>query len=343
MFNITKRIGTLAAAASLALISTQALAKDTTLVLSSWLPPKHPIVTGAIKPWAREVSKVTEGRVTVRILAKPLGPPPAHFDMAQRGIADITYGLHSFTTDDRFTRSRIGQFSFLADDAISGSKAFWNVYGGTLEGQKEHEGTKLLGLFMHGPGVLHNTVREVKTVADLEGMKIRVPGGYVSNLLSNLGATTLFMSTGEVYEKLTRGVIDGVTFAEDALAAFKLSPYVKHTMKVPGGLYNTTWFLVANEGRWAEISPKDQAAIEAISGEAFAELVGTAWNSADEKGAKAGEKDGVNIHMASDEVIAAIKESTLAAEATWAAAIAADGYDGKAALEAFRAATGVEF
>ena len=55
----------------------------------------------------------------VRVLAKPLGAPPAHYDMAKEGVADITYGLHSFTKDDRFLRSRIGQFSFLGDDAVA--------------------------------------------------------------------------------------------------------------------------------------------------------------------------------------------------------------------------------
>lgn len=60
----------------------------------------------------------------MRILDKPLGSPPAHFDMARDGIADITYGLHSFTEDHRFNRARLGQFSFLGDDAIANSKAY---------------------------------------------------------------------------------------------------------------------------------------------------------------------------------------------------------------------------
>ena len=61
------------------------------LVLSSWLPPKHPVVTGVIEPWAQQVADATEGRVTVRVLPKPLGPPPAHYDLAADGVADITY------------------------------------------------------------------------------------------------------------------------------------------------------------------------------------------------------------------------------------------------------------
>lgn len=316
---------------------------DTTLALSSWLPPRHPIVVNAIKPWANEVSEVTEGRVKVRILAKPLGAPPAHYDMAAEGIADITYGLHSFTTDDRFERSRIGQFSFLGDDAVSGSKAFWNVYSGTLDAQAEHEGVKLLGLFVHGPGVLHNNVRPINALADIEGLKVRVPGGYISDLMSDLGAETLFMSSGEVFEKLSRGVIDGVTFTYEALTAFKLTDDLKYTTRVPGGLYNTTWFLVMNEGAWDGISEADRAAIDAISGVAFAERVGTAWNGADEKALEAIAEAGIEITDAPAELLESIKSMASAREAAWAEAVAEDGFDGAAALTELRTQTGVEY
>ncbi|WP_254437923.1 TRAP transporter substrate-binding protein [Ruegeria arenilitoris] len=330
-------------ATAIALSFASSVMAETTLALSSWLPPRHPIVSGAIKPWAKQVEEVTDGRVTVRVLAKPLGPPPAHYDMAADGIADITYGLHSFTTDDRFTRSRIGQFSFIGDDAVAGSKAFWNVYTGPLEAQKEHQGTKLLGLFVHGPGMLHNNVRKIETTDDFAGLKIRVPGGYISDLMSGMGSTTLFMSSGEVYEKLSRGVIDGVTFPYDALAAFKLTEDVKYTMKVPGGLYNTTWFMVMNEDKWNEISPEDQAAIEAISGEAFAALVGEAWIGADEKGSAAAEKAGIEVYDAPAAVVDAIKSQAADAETAWSEAISTDGYDGAAALQELRKQAGVDF
>jgi TRAP-type C4-dicarboxylate transport system substrate-binding protein len=325
----------------LSALGTAAAAQD--LVLSSWLPPRHPIVVNAIDPWADEIEEVTEGRVSVRVLARPMGPPPAHYDLAADGVADITYGLHSFTTDDRFERSRIGQFSFLGDDAVSGSTAFWDVYADTLDAQAEHEGTKLLGLFVHGPGVLHNNVRKIETTDDIEGLKIRVPGGYISELMEDLGATTLFMSSGEVYEKLSRGVIDGVTFTYEALTAFNLTDDLQYTMRVPGGLYNTTWFLVMNEDKWNEISPEDQAAIEEISGRAFAERVGEAWNAADEAALQEIKDAGIEISDAPQPVLEEIKSIASDYEQQWADSIADDGFDGTAALEEMRAKTGVSY
>lgn len=313
------------------------------LVMSSWLPPRHPIVVNAMQPWARQIAEVTDGRVTVRVLARPLGEPPTHFDLARDGVADITYGLHSFTTDDRFQRSRIGQFSFLGDDAVAGSKAFWSVYSGPLEAQKEHEGTKLLGLFVHGPGVLYNNVRKIETKADIAGLKVRTPGGYIAELMNDLGATTLFMSSGEVYETLSCGVIDGVTFTYEALTAFKLTNDLKYGMTVPGGIYNTSWFLVMNQAKWDAIAPEDQAAIEAISGQAFSELVGKAWNDADAAAMTVITDAGIELTPAPAPLLEEIKADAAGYEKAWSDAIAEDGYDGTAALAEFRNQTGVAF
>lgn len=309
------------------------------LIMSSWLPPKHPVVVNAFEPWAEEVEKVTDGRVTVRIMGKPLGSPPAHFDMARDGIADITYGLHSFTEDERFNRAKLGQFSFLGDDAIASSRAYWAIYGGELNAAEEHEGTHILGLYMHGPGLFHNNVRKIGTPADMEGLKIRVPGGYVADLISALGATPLFMSSPEVYEKLSRRVIDGVTFTYEAMTAFNLVDDIKYSMTIPGGIYNTTWFFVVNEDRWNSLSEEDRAAIDAISGAAFAERIGQAWNDAD---AAAREEigDRVEFYEASPEVRAAIREKATALEDQWAESLG-EGYDGTAALAGFRKMTGV--
>ncbi len=316
---------------------------ETELVLSSWLPPRHTIVVNAIKPWARQVSEVTDGRVKVRILAAPAGAPPAHYDMAADGIADITYGLHSFTTDDRFLGSRIGQFSFLAEDAVSGSRAFWDVYTGQLNAEEEHEGVKLLGLFLHGPGMLNNGTRKIEQPSDLDGLKIRTPGGYIADLMGDLGATTVFMSSGEVFEQLSRGIIDGVAFPPDGVTSFKLTDYLSHSMTIPGGFYNTSWFFVMNEGKWDEISPEDQAAIDAISGPVFADAVGAAWDASDIESIEEITEAGIEIHEASPAMVDAIKQAAAAREAEWAEAVAATGADGVAALKAFRAQTGVEY
>ncbi|GGB37144.1 ABC transporter substrate-binding protein [Roseibium aquae] len=343
MLSKTRLSGLASLVAFTAASLTAGAASATELVLSSWLPPKHAIVTNVMEPWAEQVAEATDGRVTVRILPKPLGPPPAHYDLAADGIADITYGLHSFTKDDRFLRSRIGQFSFIGDTATEASKAYWEVYGGTLDAQAEHQGTKLLGLFVHGPGLFNNNLRKIETPEDFAGLKIRTPGGYIADLAQELGVTTQFMGPGEVYEKLSRGVIDGVTFPVEALKAFNLTDHLKYSMEIPGGIYNTSWFLVMNEGVWDGLSDADKAAIEKVSGAAFAEMAGKAWDASDEAGAAFIAETDIEVYQAPAAVTEAIKAIAAKKEAEWAEAVAQSGFDGAAALAEMRAKTGVAY
>lgn len=313
----------------------------TTLTFSSWLPPKHPIVVNAFEPWAEDVAKATDGRVRIRIFPKPLGGAPAHYDMARDGVADITYGLHSFTPGDRFLLSRLAEFSFLGDKADETSVAYWNQFEKSLAAANLHEGVHTLGVFTHGPGVIHNNVRPVRTAADLKGLRFRVPGGYVSDLMGRLGVTPLLAPSPEVYEMLSKKVIDGVAFTLEAVTAFKLADHLKHTTTVPGGVYNTSWFFVMNQGKWNALADPDKDAIAKLSGEAFARRVGKAWIAADDAALEKIRAAGIEVIGADPGFVTDLVTHTSALEAAWAKQAEGRGVDGQAALKTFRAATGV--
>ncbi|WP_035692705.1 TRAP transporter substrate-binding protein [Azospirillum halopraeferens] len=334
--------GAALAAAGVSLAMPRPARAATTLTFSSWLPPKHPIVVNAFEPWAEDVKTATDGRVRVRILPKPLGGAPLHFDMARDGVADITYGLHSFTPGDRFLLSRLAEFSFLGNDAAELSVAYWNQYTERFAAAGEHAGVHTLGVFAHGPGVLHNRVRPVRVPDDVKGLKLRVPGGYVSDLMGRMGATPLLAPSPEVYEMLSNGVIDGVTFTLEALTAFKLTDHLKHSTTVPGGIYNTSWFFVMNQAKWNGLEDRDKEAITTLSGEAFARRVGKAWIDADIAAMDRIKAAGIAVIDAEPAFVSALAGHATALEAAWAdEAQAKRGVDGRAALAAVRAATGI--
>ena len=112
-------------------------------------------------------------------------------------------------------------------------------------------------------------------------------------------------------------------------------------MRVPGGIYNTTWYVVVNEAAWREISLQDRAAIEAVSGEALAERVGRAWNDADMRALEAIRAAGIDIYDAPPPMLDAIRSLARELEARWTERVAAQGFDGLAALEALRRDTGM--
>ncbi|MGB0846278.1 MAG: TRAP transporter substrate-binding protein [Thiolinea sp.] len=320
---------------TLSLSSGLALADTTTLTLSSWLPAAHPIVANMIQPWADSVKEATEGRVEVKLLAKGLGHPKVHYDLARDGTADVTYSVHGYTPG-RFVMTKVAEFPFMGDSAEATSVAYWNVHEKHLAKAGEHKDVKLLGVFTHGPGAIHNSKKDVKAAGDLKGMKIRVGGGVVSEVAKALEATALLKPASKNYELLSHGVADGTFLPTESLPSFKITELVKHTTLVPGGLYNTSFFLVMNKDRFAGLSAEDQAAIDKVSGATFAKLAGKAWDAADAKGLEAIKAAGNSLTTADEAFVADIKKRTAHLEADWIKEADAKGVDGKAALEDMR-------
>ena len=77
---------------------------------------------------------------------------------------------------------------------------------------KNMENYKFYGLAYYESGArsFYNSKREVKTVADLKGLKIRVQKSKLMiDLVNTMGANATPISFGEVYDAISKGVIDG--------------------------------------------------------------------------------------------------------------------------------------
>ncbi len=327
---------TITMAASLLLGSASLASAATTLNLSSWLPPTHPIVADMIKPWMAAVEKESAGRIKINLLAKPLGAPPAHFDLAKDGVADITYGVHGYQPG-RFLLTKAVEMPFLGDSAEATSVAYWRMHKKHMEQANEHKGVKLLGLMTHGPGQMYNAKRPIKKLADLRGLKIRVGGGVINDVSKAIGATSLLKPAPKSYELLSNGVADGVFFPKESIKSFKLTKLIKHATLVPGGLYNTSFFLVMNPKKFSKLSQADQDAISRASGENFARIAGKGWDNADTAGVAAMKADGVAVITAGAGLIGEIKGATSSIEADWVKAAGGKGVDGASLMADLRA------
>ena len=307
-----------------------------TLLLSSWLPPKHPVVASIIKPWIAAVEAESGGELKIRILPKPLGAPPAHYDLAKDGVADITYGVHGYQPG-RFKLTAATELPFLGDSAEDVSVAYWRVYKKHLESVNEHEGTVLLGLMSHGPGVIHNNVRAINSVADMKGLKFRVGGGVAGNAAKALGVTAMLASATKNYEMLSSGVADGTFLPTESIKSFKLTKLLSHATTVPGGLYNTSFFLTMNPAKFDSLSTENQAALMRTSGESFARIAGKGWDKHDALGQAAMDAAGIESINASEAFVAEIKAATNHLESDWIATANGLGVDGAAVMADLRA------
>ena len=272
---------------------------ETTLRMASWLPPQHPWVLDIMVPWIEKVKVATEGRVRIELLSAPIGPPPAHFNFAVKGIADITYGVHNYTTG-RFSSTQIAELPFLSNSSEVLSVAWQRIYERELLHLDEHKGTHLLGVFTHGPGQLWFN-KKYESIDNIKGLKVRIGGGIAQSSSKALGLVPLQAPVTKAYELLSGGVADGIQLPSESISFFKLDRIIKQGFIFDGGLYNVSMFLVMNKKKWNKLSQDDQKAINSVSGEALAKMAGKAWDKADDKGIDASLKNGIILKKLSED------------------------------------------
>lgn len=308
---------------------------QTELTFSNWLPRAHPIVADMIEPWIANVEEATEGRVTIEILDQ-LGPPPAQYDIVTDGIADFSFSVHGYTPG-RFVATTLAELPFLGDSAEALSVAYWRVFEEYLAAAGEQRDVKTLGMVTHGPGHIYTTDTPLDDLDVLDGLKMRVGGGIVSEVAGEMGIVVVPSPATQAYEILSTGVADGILFPQESIENFGLIDVLNNMVEVPGGLYNTSFFLVMNIDTWEGLSDEDKAAIESVSGEAFSVLSGAAWDAADASGRAAMEAAGYDIRVLNDDEVAAMRERLAGIEAAVVENVAGTGVDAEAALAALRA------
>jgi TRAP-type C4-dicarboxylate transport system substrate-binding protein len=110
------------------------------------------------------------------------------------------------------------------------------------------------------PGLLSRT-REVHSLDDLRGMRIRVPTELL-NVMRDLGADPVTMPMGEVYSSLAKGVLDAVVAPTDTLKSLHFGEVAKYytELRVPRGAYPAR---AMGERRWNALNPQEQRLLEA--------------------------------------------------------------------------------
>jgi TRAP-type transport system periplasmic protein len=101
-------------------------ASQTTLTLSSWVPPAHTLTTSQAE-WCEMLAAKAKGAVKCNVLPRAVSAPPGTFDAVRNGLADISFTVHGYTPG-RFVTTQLAEFPFLGDSAEASSIAFQRIY-----------------------------------------------------------------------------------------------------------------------------------------------------------------------------------------------------------------------
>lgn len=333
-----KRFLRIASAAVLGagLTAQAASAQEVTLTMHQFLPPQANVPKLILDVWADNVEEASQGRIKVdRFPSMQLGgKPPELMDQAIDGVADIVWTVVGYTPG-RFPSTEVFELPFMMTNARAMSRAYWEMFETHMK-DTEFKDVHILGTWVHGPGLIHAN-KEIRTPADMEGLKIRGGSRLANKLLEQVGATPVGMPVPAVPEGLSKGVIDGTTIPWEVTAALKIPELVgNHTEFSGNALYSLTFVLAMNKDRYESLPDDLKAVIDANSGVEFSVFAGGTQADSDGPARALAAERGNNIVTLTEEETAVWREASAPIYDAWVAEMAEKGIDGQALIDEAR-------
>ena len=294
---LKQRTGALLAALAACFVGA-ASAQEITLKVHHFLPPPSNPHQNFMVPWCNKIAKESGGKLKCQLYpAMQLGgAPPQLYDQAKDGVADIVWTVTGYTAG-RFPIVEAFELPFMMTDSVSTSRALWEYV--QLHAKAEFKDVHALAFHVHGPGVIHMRDRQVKTLADLKGLKMRGPTRLTTKLLAAVGATPVGMPVPQVPEALNKGVIDGAVVPWEIVPGLKLQEIVKfHSETDPKfpALYTSVFIYAMNIAKYQSLPAEHRKVLDANSGIGLASFIGKVFMDGDIPGRKSAEAHNNTIY-----------------------------------------------
>ncbi len=264
------------------LLGTATLASAMNIRFNIVYGPKHPLAQGVFKSWAEKVQKVTNGRVKVTIFhASALAKITQVFDATVSGQIDAGLSCPTYAQERFPLAGVLDQPMVATSSAEKNSVTLWKLYEKYPAMQKEFEKVKVLWFYTNPAFQLHFTKREVRNLGDLKGAIVSAGGGSALQMLKAFGANPEALPMPEVFLALQKGVVEGCFLPYPPLRPRRMTDIL--TTHTVGDFVATGFYVIMNKKKWEKISPADQKAIMALSGEAAARMSGRDFDQSQER------------------------------------------------------------
>jgi TRAP-type mannitol/chloroaromatic compound transport system substrate-binding protein len=237
--------------------------------LASSFPKSLDTIYGAAEVLAERVSALTEGKFQIRpYQAGEIVPGLQVMDAVQQGTVEVGHTASyyfvgkapalAFDTGVPFglTARQMNAWMY----AAGGIELFRSIYAdfGIIQFPGGNTGVQMGGWFR----------KEIKGLADLKGLKMRIPGPG-GQVMSRLGVVPQVLAGGEIYPALERGVVDAAEWVgpydDEKLGFYKVAKYYYYPgWHEPGSMLS----FYVNLKEWQKLPKEYQQAFEVAAAEA---------------------------------------------------------------------------
>jgi TRAP-type C4-dicarboxylate transport system substrate-binding protein len=237
--------------------------------------------------YCSELEKRTNGGVKVQIfLGGVLGSLMDSLRNVSSGTVDMTVLMGGIFRGEMplTTTASLPMATFAPDTMQRGLYDLYNTYPPYKKEWEERNKIRLIGGLSTSAGFAHTRMR-IDRVEDFVGKKIRA-FGLMNLVMKKIGGTPVMIPSTEVYEALSKGVIDGNSAMPfDAIGLFKLYEVSPYVFDWGVGQYASTT-VAMSMATWNKLPAKYQKIINDMQVE-YLDRVPKMYNEIDDKFYKA--------------------------------------------------------
>ena len=305
-----------------------ASAQEYTFKLHHMLSAKSPAHARMLVPWAKQVEENSGGKVKIELFPSMSlgGKPPELVQQARDGVVDIIWTVNGYTPG-LFPRTEAFELPGVYLNDISAANLA--MYDMMDELKADYKGLEVMWLHVHAGQAIMMVDKEVRSPADLSGLKMRIPTRTGSWVLETLGAAAIAMPVPEIPSALSKKVVDGTLLPWEIIAPLKLQNQIGYFIEGhEGARLGTTSFQVSmNQARWDGLPADIQKAFKDASGRDWWAEVGKIWRAGDDFGIKLAKKAGKTHIQLTEAETQAFMDALAPVEARWIEQVGATGID----------------
>lgn len=241
--------------------------------LTSSFPKSLDTIFGAADTFSKYVSDATDGKFKIQVFpAGELAPGLEAANEVSKGSLEMchTASYYYWGKDPTFAFGTAVPFGL-----NSRMQNAWMYHGGGIDLMNEFYGThNLYALPCGNTGAQMGGWfrKEITSVADLQGVKMRI-GGFGGKVIAKVGVVPQQIAGGEIYPALEKGTIDAAEWVgpydDEKLGFYKVAPFYYYPGWWEGG---AMLHVMINAAKWNELPANYKAIIQAAAAAANSDM-----------------------------------------------------------------------
>lgn len=228
------------------------------------------------QPWLKKIETASGGKVKFELYwSQTLSKGPDNWNAIKSGLANAGWCFHGYWANMTPLADVMTLPGLPFKSAKQSGGIFYQILKEFPSMQKQFADVHVLTPWASNPYLLITTQKQVKTLEDLKGLKIRTTGGGPTDLAKALGAVPQTIGMPDVYQALQKGTIDGMAAPFEAIQGFRFYEVVKYYTYMPWPAVYFTYSM--NNDFWNKLPPDIQKVINDNTTLKDAEFLSTNW------------------------------------------------------------------